>query len=251
MSPTSLQAPCIASPCPRTRSRRTRCWTRIRRRRPPRPRRHSVSTPPRRVRHSSAASIRRPGRTAPPRPAIPAWATACTPSRSAPPTPRKHRPHSCGVHLEGRHHSAGHGAGHASGGGNLRDHGVVRVPRHRGGFDIPVPPRWGGVGRLHLPGRLQRPGNGVHTFAVRATDPAGNTDPAPAEFTWSINTAVQFGVWPSANLQVAPTPSGTGLTRHLGYPSNNQHVRARLHRRRIVSPALLSPPSGQLHHRKP
>ena len=29
-------------------------------------------------------------------------------------------------------------------------------------------------------------GAGSHTFEVRATDPAGNTDPSPATHTWTI-----------------------------------------------------------------
>ncbi|MFT3713585.1 MAG: Ig-like domain-containing protein [Archangium sp.] len=31
-------------------------------------------------------------------------------------------------------------------------------------------------------------GNGSHTFAVRSTDPAGNTDPTPASYTWTVDT---------------------------------------------------------------
>lgn len=40
--------------------------------------------------------------------------------------------------------------------------------------------------------------NGEHTFAVRATDVAGNTDPTPASHTWQVNAAVASGgmyVW--------------------------------------------------------
>ena len=42
--------------------------------------------------------------------------------------------------------------------------------------------------------------NGSHTFQVRATDLANNTDPTPASYTWTVNTA----------------PSGTVLCSILG-----------------------------------
>jgi hypothetical protein len=31
---------------------------------------------------------------------------------------------------------------------------------------------------------------GAHTFTVKATDAAGNTDPTPASYTWTVNTTV-------------------------------------------------------------
>src|SRR5205085_2668128 len=46
---------------------------------------------------------------------------------------------------------------------------------------------------------------GSHTFAVKATDAAGNTDASPASFTWTVDTT-------------APTAS---VDTHPGDPSND------------------------------
>jgi len=42
-------------------------------------------------------------------------------------------------------------------------------------------------------------GNGAHTFAVKATDPAGNTDLSPASYSWQVDT-----IAPATPAQVAP-----------------------------------------------
>src|SRR5207302_5001276 len=41
--------------------------------------------------------------------------------------------------------------------------------------------------------------DGSHTFQVRATDPAGNTDPTPASYTWTVGTTA-----PGTTITAAP-----------------------------------------------
>src|SRR5207244_16086 len=47
-------------------------------------------------------------------------------------------------------------------------------------------------------------GEGSHSFAVRATDPAGNTDPTPASSTWTVDLTA-----PNTTIDSSPSdPSG-------------------------------------------
>src|SRR5437773_1260418 len=56
--------------------------------------------------------------------------------------------------------------------------------------------------------------SGNHTFQVRATDSAGNTDPTPASFTWTADTtpAVRSGGQPTGVLPAGTTQTTLALT---------------------------------------
>src|SRR5207249_1863118 len=56
--------------------------------------------------------------------------------------------------------------------------------------------------------------SGNHAFQVRATDSAGNTDPTPASFTWTIDTAppVRSGGQPPGTLPAGTTQTTLALT---------------------------------------
>ena len=63
----------------------------------------------------------------------------------------------------------------------------------------------GGWGACSSPKSYSGLGEGNHTFHVRATDAAGNVDPAPATFAWTVDT-----VAPETTIDVAPSdPSGS------------------------------------------
>src|SRR5207249_6186231 len=79
----------------------------------------------------------------------------------------------------------------------------VHLLRRRGRLDVPVRPRWRLIRGVRLARLLQRPGRRPHSFEVRATDPAGNTDLTPAHRTWNIDTSAVDATPPTATL-IAP-----------------------------------------------
>ena len=116
--------------------------------------------------------------------------TARTPSRCVPSTVRA---------TSTRRRRAGVHGGHrlppdttiTPGPGRLhqRQHTDVLLHRDRGGFDVPVPRRRGGVRLMHhAVHRRPRWPTGAHNFEVRATDAAGNTDATPASRAFTVDT---------------------------------------------------------------
>jgi hypothetical protein len=65
---------------------------------------------------------------------------------------------------------------------------------------------------------------GTHTFAVRATDTAGNTDPSPATRTWTVSLAPANDLFanavPIASSTGSVTGTNVGATREAGEPSH-------------------------------
>ena len=59
----------------------------------------------------------------------------------------------------------------------------------------------GGFSSCNSPKTLASLPDGSHTFSVRATDPAGNTDPSPAERSFKVDT-----VAPTASISCPPAP---------------------------------------------
>ena len=66
-------------------------------------------------------------------------------------------------------------------------HRHVRVQRQRDRIDLRLHARRLGRDRLHLAQDVQRPAEGLHSFTVRASDPAGNPDPTPVSRTWTVD----------------------------------------------------------------
>jgi hypothetical protein len=66
--------------------------------------------------------------------------------------------------------------------------------------------------------------NGSHTFRVRATDPAGNTDPTPAERTWTVqaggNTVEAETMTLSGSSVVVHSSSAASGGKDLAFYSN-------------------------------
>src|SRR5204862_6038055 len=54
--------------------------------------------------------------------------------------------------------------------------------------------------------------DGSHSFQVRATDPAGNTDPTPASYTWTVDTTP-----PDTTITAAPPARSTSSSASFSF----------------------------------
>ncbi len=68
---------------------------------------------------------------------------------------------------------------------------------------------------LHLRRDLRRPRDGPHTLLIRATDPAGNLDPTPAEQSWTVDTTP-----PDTTLSGGPTGTTQSTSADFGFTAD-------------------------------
>ena len=127
----------------------------------------------------------------------PARSRPTPPSTRAPPSSKNARSTGIPGHLD----RLGSSDPSSSAGAELR----LQLERGRRDFECRLD--GGGWGACSSPKSYSGLGEGNHTFHVRATDAAGNVDPTPATFAWTVDT-----VAPQATIDVAPSdPSGSSL----------------------------------------
>ena len=200
----------------RHRRRRTRRSRRSRATPPTRRTRTSASARVRAARRSSAASTAAPGAHARVRRATRASPTARTPSTFAPPTPQR-------TPTRRRRALAGRSTPRrptptitAEPSDPANSTGAsFSFTSNEGGSSFECKLDASGWSACSSPNSYTGLGDGSHTFQVRATDAAGNTDASPASRTWTIDTAA-----PSTSITAQPNDPTNASGATFSFTSN-------------------------------
>ena len=177
------------------------------------------------VRPSRCASTAAPGSPAPARSSTAASATARTPSTCAQPTP----PATSTSPPPRFAWTVDTAAPNTTitwqpGEPDERDGRHLLLHLQRGLLDLRVPLDGGGWGACTTPSFYGSLAEGSHTFQVRATDAAANTDATPATFNWSIDLTSPTGSMTSpANARARPAQrSCSRATRQTAAPASRR-----------------------------
>ena len=132
-------------------------------------------------------------------------------------------------HCRGGQHAAEHDHHLAARRPDERHRRIVRL-LFRGWRDVRGSPRRRRLDPEREPEGLQRPRRGLHTFQVRATDQAGNPDPTPDTFTWTVDTTA-----PNTNItsQPADPTNATGASFAFNSTEGRIELRGSPRRRRL------------------
>ncbi len=160
---------------------------------------------------------------------------------------RQHRPHPRQLHLDDRHGRPEHDDRPQPADPSTSTTRQLQLLASEPGSTFACQLDGGGYSACTSPKSYSGLADGSHTFYVRATDPAGNTDPTPASFTWTIDTAAPTrrstpARRPTRRTRPRPSPSRQRGRLHLRLPARRRRLQ------RLHQPQELQRPRRRLPH---